>query len=125
MVRKPLVFVLGALLACAAVAQKEGTEIVKDAKLKELKSKYASTKKKYEANKKDAKAKKAYIDATYWLGMGSMYSESLPARVKYKEALTYFREVLKLDPKHKLAIKNKTMIEDIYKQMGRPIPGGN
>ncbi|HLO99743.1 MAG TPA: hypothetical protein VK171_14210 [Fimbriimonas sp.] len=124
MVRQASVLLIATLMAGAAFGQKSMQQ-VSDAKLKELKATYASAKKKHTAKPKDAKAKKALVDASFALGMGSMYSESLSARVKYKEALVYFRETLKLDPKHKMAAEQKKLIEDIYKSMGRPVPGGN
>lgn len=124
MVRQASVLLIATLMASVAFGQ-NATQQVSDAKLKELKATYATAKKNHTAKPKDAKAKKALVNASFALGMGSMYSVSLPARVKYKDALTYFRETLKLDPKHKLAAEQKKLIEDIYKSMGRPVPGGN
>ena len=111
------------MMANFAVGQ-QTMQQVSDAKLKELKATYATAKKKHTAKPKDTKAKKGLVDASFALGMGTMYSESLAARVKYKEALVFFRETLKLDPKHKMAADQKKLIEDIYKSMGRPVPGG-
>lgn len=107
-----------------AQAQKD-TKQVSDAKLKQLEAAYSASKLAFTKKPKDAKAKKSYVDATFAVGMGRMYSESLPPRVKYVKALEAFREVLKTDPKHKGAQENQDMIVKIYKQMGRPVPGGN
>jgi GH24 family phage-related lysozyme (muramidase) len=123
MVRQASVLLIATMMASAALAQ-NATQQVSDAKLKELRATYAKAKKSYTAKPKDVKAKKALVNASFAVGMGCMYSESLPARSKYKEALTFFRETLKLDPKHKQAAEQKKLIEDIYKSMGRPVPGG-
>jgi tetratricopeptide (TPR) repeat protein len=108
-----------------AVSAQQKMQQVDDKKLAQLAKSYEASKKAFQAKNKDAKVKTAHIDATVSYGMGCMYSVSLPPREKYKKALVYFREALKLDPKNKLATENKSMIESIYKQMGRPVPGGN
>ena len=100
-----------------------GTQQVSDAKLKQLEASYKSSKAAYDKKPKDTKLMKGYIDATFAVGMGRMYSVSLPPRAKYSTALEAFREVLKVDPKHKGARDNYDMIAKIYKQMGRPVPG--
>lgn len=41
---------------------------------------------------------------------------------KYPKALGMFRDALEIDPNNALAAKNITLIEDIYKSMGRPVP---
>ncbi len=101
------------------------TQQVSDAKLKLLESAYKSAKADFAKKPKDAKVKKAYVNATFAVGMGRMYSVSLPPRQKYTTALDAFREVLKTDPNHKEAKANHDMIVKIYKDMGRPVPGGN
>jgi tetratricopeptide (TPR) repeat protein len=53
-----------------------------------------------------------------------MTSPALTPKEKYPKALALFREALKVDPKNKVALENKNMIEQIYKSMGRPIPKG-
>ena len=95
---------------------------VSDAKLKGLEKTYVATKASYTKTPKNAAVKKKYIDATLAYGLGCMYSESLPPREKYKKALVYLREVLKVDPKNKVAREQHDMIVAIYKQMGRPVP---
>lgn len=50
------------------------------------------------------------------------FDANLPAREKYRPALKYYRKVLELDPNNAEAEKNKKEIEDIYKQMGMPVP---
>ncbi|MBV6479162.1 MAG: hypothetical protein HGGPFJEG_01923 [Ignavibacteria bacterium] len=51
-----------------------------------------------------------------------MFEASLPAKEKYRPALKYYRKVLEADPKNNEALTNKKQIEDIYEQMGMPIP---
>lgn len=101
----------------------QGTQQVSDAKLKQLTSEYKAAKAAYTKKPKDAGLKKKYVDATYALGLGTMYAENLPPRQKYSGALDYFREVKKANPKHKGAIDNYDMIAKIYRQMGKPVPG--
>jgi tetratricopeptide (TPR) repeat protein len=68
-----------------------------------------------ELNKALASAWMAKADA-------SMYDPAAPPRVKYPTALRAYREALKYDKDNQKAKKNIVTIEDIYKQMGRPIP---
>jgi hypothetical protein len=70
----------------------------------------------------NAEAKANFVMAAASFGTANMMSETLDRKVKYKVALQYYREVLKVDPKNEEALKNKDLIEGIYKQMGRPIP---
>ena len=51
-----------------------------------------------------------------------MYDAQLPPKDKYKPALKHFRIVLKLDPGNEEAKVNKDKIEEIYEQMGKPVP---
>ena len=95
---------------------------VSDEKLKQLEAAYTSAKASYAKKPKDAKVKKSFVDATFAVGMGRMYS-NMPPRQKYSGALDAFREVMKAEPKHKLAKQNYDLIAKIYKDMGRPVPG--
>src|SRR5207248_2694132 len=76
----------------------------------------------YESNPKDDATKKKLVKATYDFGYKVEYDNGLPPFVKYRTALKQFRRVLELDPSHEQAAVEKKQIEDIYKQMGRPIP---
>ncbi|MBS1728504.1 MAG: hypothetical protein JST51_17445 [Armatimonadetes bacterium] len=109
-------------LAVSALAH-QGTRQISDAKLKQLKAEYKTTKAAYAKKPKDVATKKKYVDATFALGMGTMYAETLTPHEKYAGALAYFREVLKVEPKHKLAKENYDLIAGIYKKMHMPVPG--
>jgi ABC-type Na+ efflux pump permease subunit len=87
-----------------------------EGKLKALEAKLAK-------NAKDAKLKMEVAEANYQVGHTMMVNPDLPPRVKYPGALKKFRRALALNPKHAKAAQEKKMIEDIYKQMGRPVPG--
>ena len=51
-----------------------------------------------------------------------MRPTALPPMRKYPAALRAYRRVLELDKNNQKAKANVTQIEDVYKQMGRPIP---
>jgi hypothetical protein len=51
-----------------------------------------------------------------------MLDPELAPREKYPKALGMFRDALEMDPDNALAAKSVTLIEDIYKSMGRPVP---
>lgn len=86
-----------------------------------LEQTYEQTKAAYEADKSDSN-KDAYVDATVALGTEVMTDGSLPSRVKYPRALELYKEALALDPKNEEALANMAMIENIYRDLGRPIP---
>jgi hypothetical protein len=100
----------GAKPAAAAAAKYD------EAKLKTLEAKLAK-------KPKDAKLKSDTAEANFQVGYAMMINDNLPPRMKYPGALKHYRRALALNPKHAKAAENKKMIEDIYKQMGRPIPG--
>lgn len=76
----------------------------------------------YKASPKDAEVVKALADAHLKYGDSFMYNEQLPPRQKYRPALKQYRSVLSLDPANKDAKAKVTLIENIYKQMGMPVP---
>ena len=84
----------------------------------------ATAKVAFEKKPKDAKVKKAYVDANVALGLQYTYAGTVDRKEKYKLALKYLREALKHDPKNKDAKQMHDQIVNIYKSMGRPVPGG-
>jgi tetratricopeptide (TPR) repeat protein len=88
-----------------------------------LAAEYHKAKAAYAKNSRDKKTRSDYVEATVAYGNAVMMSPNLIPKDKYPQALKLFREALKVDPGHKQAKANKTMIEDIYKSMGRPVPG--
>jgi hypothetical protein len=113
--RFPVLLAAFALLAATAFSQTpaEMTKYGKD---------YEVAKKALAAKPKDKKVRAKFVETACRYGTASMYSPSVPPRVKYRQALRLYREVLKIDPKNKEASNNSKMIIDIYKQMGRPVP---
>jgi hypothetical protein len=87
-----------------------------EARLKSLEAKLAK-------KPNDVKLKSETAEANFQVGYAMMINDNLPPRVKYPGALKHYRRALALNPKHAKAAENKKMIEDIYKQMGRPVPG--
>ena len=77
---------------------------------------------KLKANPDDPKLKAAAAKVNYEVGYAMMLDPELPPRVKYRGALRFFRRTLELDPNHAKAAAGKKQIEDIYVQMGMPIP---
>ena len=71
---------------------------------------------------KQGGAKAALAAAYAERGYARMMDDAASPRVKYRMALRDFRRALALDPANQKAKKNKVLIEDIYKSMGRPIP---
>ncbi len=88
-----------------------------DRLMKEADVSYAAFKQSKSDNDKKDAIKKS-MDA----GMYLTYDAQLPPKDKYKPALKYFRIVLSLDPANEEAKVNKDKIEEIYEQMGKPIP---
>ncbi len=93
-----------------------------DPAVDKLKAAAAKLEKQLKAKPKDAKLKMQTAEANYKAGHAMMFSAPLPPRVKYRGALVHFRRALELNPKHKLAAEEKKTIEDIYTQMGMPVP---
>jgi hypothetical protein len=88
----------------------------------ELAKKVSDLEAAYAKKPSDAAIKKQLVAATYEYGHTLMMDPQLPPRMKYRTALKEFRRVLELDPNHQQAASEKAMIENIYRQMGRPIP---
>ena|SRR2546430_622347 len=118
---------VGRLTGSPAVAQNApfaggGQADAKDPAVEKLEAAAAKLDKQVKAAPKDAKVKMQAADAHYKAGHAMMMSPTLAPRVKYRGALAHYRQTLALNPKHKEAAAEKKTIEDIYKQMGRPIP---
>lgn len=114
-----------ALLLVPAFGQYTKTNVSPTEEAKNLKlliQKQSSTKATYLKNKANAKAKKQYVDASVALGLQYTFSNTVDRTVKYKKALTYFREARKTDPNNAVAKEWIERIESIYKSMNRPIP---
>ncbi|MFI5386229.1 MAG: hypothetical protein ACHQ50_08925 [Fimbriimonadales bacterium] len=92
--------------------------------IKEAQAGYDKAKKAATANPKDMKAKQSLIDATMALADANMFGKDADPKTRYKNALQYYREVTQLDPNNAQAKENADLIVSIYKQMGRPVPGG-
>ena len=94
-----------------------------DPSLQPLDKAFSEAGAKLKKSPKDAKLKKAYVDTGYNYGHTVMMDRGkLRPTVQYRAALAIYRKVLVVDPKHKKTLEDKKLIEDIYKQMGLPIP---
>ena len=102
-------------------ASSESPEVAQKV-LAKLEKEYVAAKKALAKSPKDAKAKKKFADAGAKFGHESMMSPALSPRIKYRQALRVYREVLKVDPKNSVAKPEYDLIVSIYKQMGRPVP---
>lgn len=72
--------------------------------------------------KVDKKTKYALVEAYMKFGNYMMLESPVSPRSKYRPALKAYNRVLELDKSNEEAAKNKKQIEDIYTQMGMPIP---
>ncbi|MFA6234289.1 MAG: hypothetical protein WC824_08910 [Bacteroidota bacterium] len=63
---------------------------------------------------------KAYVAFGDYMQYESSVS---PREGKYHRALVEYRNALELDPGNQKIVSEITQIEDIYRSMGRPIPG--
>ena len=71
----------------------------------------------------DPATKKTYVETAYEYGHEVMAgANQIPAPIKYRAALALFRRALKVDPDHAPSQTDKKSIEDVYTQLGRPIP---
>lgn len=66
--------------------------------------------------------KKVCIDKQLAAANYLMFDANLSPKKKYRPALQRYRRVLELDPNNAEAQKNKKQIEEIYEQMGMPVP---
>jgi hypothetical protein len=87
-----------------------------------LRKKAAATQAALAKSPKSAPAKKAHSASLTALARGIMNDAAIPPAKKYPEALTLLRQAVKLDPANKNASADVKRIEDVYKQMGRPVP---
>lgn len=121
MLGKLILSTLGAALILSAANPKvaEAQAKVKAGKYEEA---LAALDPLHKSNPKDAEVNKALAEAHLKYGDSFMYNENLPPRQKYAPALRQYRAVLAVDPGNKDAAGKVKLIENIYKQMGRPIP---
>lgn len=97
------------------------TESGKDDKVEIFKKDAEDADAQYDKDKSDAN-KKNVVAKNLAAGNYMMFDANVPPKEKYRPALKYYRKVLALDPDNKEAEANKTRIEEIYTQMGMPIP---
>jgi tetratricopeptide (TPR) repeat protein len=93
-----------------------------DSQLPGLTKKVGLLEKQFKNNPGNLSIKKQDAQANYDAGYAMMMSEKTNRKVRYRQALRYFRRTLKLDPQNADAAANKKLIEDIYKSMNIPIP---
>ncbi len=97
------------------------TESGKDDMVAKVKKDADDANAKYDKDKSDGN-KKAVVEKNLAAGNYMMFEANVPPKEKYRPALKYYRNVLAVDPKNSEAIVNKDKIEEIYNQMGLPIP---
>ena len=115
-----LVIAIGGLLTLGSAIQMGMGGTISDKDLAKLKKSYEIAKKAYSRHP-SAKSKRELIMDTDRYATASMGS-SLPSKVKYRQALHLYREVLKLDPANHEAKNNSDMLIAIYHEMHRPVP---
>jgi len=102
-------------------AQKDAADLAKQ-RIATAQKAYAKAKADYAKDKKNSQKRAAYIGATTRLADLYMNSLGLAPKDKYPNALKYYREVLKTDPKNKHAKESSDLIVAIYKSLGKPVP---
>lgn len=83
---------------------------------------YSKAKTVYQKSPKDSAKRAAYVTATTQLADTYMTILGLAPKQKYPNALKYYREVLKIEPKNKHAQDSANIIISIYKSLGKPVP---
>lgn len=83
---------------------------------------YVKAKSAYVKDKKSVPKRSAYLASTTKLADLYMTSLGLTPKEKYPNALKYYREILKTDPKNIHARDSVDIIVAIYKSLGRPVP---
>ena len=91
--------------------------------LKRLIAEEKAAKGAYEKNPHDDALKKKYVDTSVALGLLYTNAVSVDRTEKYKLALGHLNQALKLDPNNQDAKSMRDTIVNIYKSMGRPVPG--
>jgi len=94
-----------------------------DPEIQKFEDATATAKKLYEIRKDDASRSKlvqAYISFGDYMQYESPVS---PRQGKYHRSLLEYRNALELDSQNRKVQAEITQIEDIYRSMGRPIPG--
>lgn len=94
----------------------------KDPAVAKAEAEAAKLDKQLKAKPKDAALKMKTAEAYFKAGHTLEYSDKLSPRTRYRGALKLYKRTLELNPKHAEAAKEKKQIEDIYKQMGMPVP---
>lgn len=94
------------------------------ARLTKLEKAYTAAKAILGRSPHNAKAQKDFVNLAMAYGNECMYTPVLDRKVKYRQALHVFREVLKVEPNQRDAKDESDMIVKIYKSLGRPIPPG-
>lgn len=93
------------------------------AELKRLMAEEEKAKTAFEKNPKDEALKKKFVDSSVGLGLLYTNAVSVDRKEKYKLALQHLNQALKLDPENQDAKSMRDTIVNIYKSMGRPVPG--
>ncbi len=114
-------FAAQANMTCAQAlsqASKDDPELAKMAKS------FDADAAKLKKSPKDAKVKKAYVeDGVKYEQKIVRGANKLGPAIKYRAGLALCRLVLKVDPKNPECVKDKALIEHIYKDnLNRPIP---
>ena len=122
LVSVPAILALCVVLPSLTFAQGPASGGADKARLTKLEKEFNVAKAKLAKSPKDKKLQKSFVDLGALYGHESMMSPVLPSKVKYRQALHIYREVLKVDPKNPVAKQDSDQIISIYQSMGRPIP---
>lgn len=119
-----LILLLCCLMLLTVSYAQKGSENLANQQIASARKAYAKAKADFSKDKKNPQKRAAYINSTTKLADLYMNSLGLAPKEKYPNALKYYREVLKVDPKNKHAKESADLIVAIYKSLGKPVPKG-
>lgn len=122
--KRTLCLILAVIAASVALAQSPAAKTEKEerARLTEISTQQQKAKKAYVAKKSDAKLRKSYVDLTLLLADNYTFAKFLAPKEKYPKGLTYYKEVLAVDPNNKQARQMHDTITAIYKKRNQSAP---
>jgi tetratricopeptide (TPR) repeat protein len=116
-----LIYVPAVVLLASAWAG-QAAEKADRAQLAQCQAEYKVAKALLAKSQKNNSIQHRFIVATDRYATASMFSIVLETKIKYRQALHLYREVLKIDPNNHEASVNSAEIIAVYHSLHRPVP---